>query len=115
MSETRGHDDVRLSLDFGQTVVRQPGGSAIHFGVDGDWRTASEQAAVIEYFGAIKAEFGQAGSPYKIGIYGSGTTCANLRRLKLAVFFWLPLSTGWSGTRDFTIPAIGPSVRTAMG
>ncbi len=101
MTEERGREDARFSLDFGQTVIRQPEGSAIYFEVDGDWRTDAQQAAIVDYFGAINAEFETAGSPYKIGVYGSGTTCGNLRRLGLAELFWLPLSAGWSGTRDF--------------
>jgi hypothetical protein len=55
---------------------------------------------VTEYFEGINEAFSTAGRPYRIGGYGSGTTCRNLRSRQLATLFWLPLSTGWSGPRE---------------
>lgn len=101
MTDARGHDDGRFALDFAQDVIEQPKNSAIYFGVDGDWWTTDDQKKVNTYFEAINEEFSNAGSPYKIGVYGSGTTCRNLKSAGLASYFWLPLSTGWSGSRDF--------------
>ncbi len=101
MTPAKGRDDARFSLDFGQAVIRQPSGSAIYFEVGGDWSDSDDLAAVGDYFGAIKTEFEAAGSPYRIGVYGSGTICDFLRRQELAELFWLPLSKNWSGTREF--------------
>jgi hypothetical protein len=82
-------------------VIKQPPGSAIYFGVDGDFATANEQRGVNAYFEAINEVFTAAARPYRIGVYGSGQTCRNLDGAGLASLFWLPLSTGWTGSRDF--------------
>jgi Domain of unknown function (DUF1906)/Bacterial SH3 domain len=101
MNKTRGRNDATFSLEHARVSIRQPPGSAIYFGVDGDWATANEQKKVKEYFEGINQVFAANASPYRIGVYGSGLTCRNLDSAGLASLFWLPLSTGWSGTRDF--------------
>jgi len=101
MTTARGRSDARFSLDFARDEIEQPIGSTIYFGVDGDWWTNTDQQKVRDYFEAINEEFSDAGSPFKIGVYGSGKTCTNLKSLGLAEYFWLPLSTGWSGSRDY--------------
>jgi hypothetical protein len=101
MTRERGRADADFSLDHAKNVIAQPEGSAIYFGVDGDWFTTADQAKVARYFEAANEVLADAGNPYRIGVYGSGTTCRNLKAAGLATLFWLPLSTGWSGTRDF--------------
>jgi hypothetical protein len=101
MNRARGLADATFSLDHAKTVIKQPPGSAIYFGVDGDFATANEQRGVKAYFEAINEVFAAAARPYRIGIYGSGQTCRNLDGAGLASLFWLPLSTGWTGSRDF--------------
>jgi hypothetical protein len=101
MTKARGRDDAEFSLEAAGDIIAQPPGSAIYFGIDGDWHTASEQKKVKDYFEGVNEVFSPAGMPYRIGVYGSGLTCTKLRDAGLATLFWLPLSTGWSGTRDF--------------
>ena len=102
MTRERGRADANFSLNHANNVIAQPEGSAMYFGVDGDWFTTADQAKVARYFEAVNEVFADAGRPYRIGVYGSGTTCRNLKAAGLATLFWLPLSTGWSGTRDFS-------------
>jgi hypothetical protein len=101
MTRARGRSDAIFSLDHAGGAIGQPSGSAIYFGVDGDWPSADEQAQVRAYFEAVNEAFAAAGMPYRIGVYGSGLTCRNLQSAGLASLLWLPLSTGWTGTRDF--------------
>ena len=51
-------------------AVGQPAGSAIYFGVDGDWPYASLLDGVIRYFEDVNRTF--QGSGLAIGVYGGG-------------------------------------------
>ncbi|MEP1206847.1 MAG: glycoside hydrolase domain-containing protein [Rhizobiaceae bacterium] len=101
MNAARGRSDAEFAIEYAQSEMDQPEGSAIYFGVDGDWWTNSQQERVEEYFEAINEVFADNGNPYLIGVYGSGKTCQNLGTANLASLFWLPLSTGWSLTREY--------------
>lgn len=78
--------------------VGQPEGSAIYFGVDHDFYLQKDLAVIKAYFTKVKAIFA---GRYRIGVYGSGTVCTMLGGAGLAELFWLPKSSGWSGSRDF--------------
>lgn len=100
MNSIRGAADARYSLEYASNVIGQAQGSAIYFGVDGDWPSEIALRGVLSYFEAINAEFARNGNRFVIGVYGSGKTCRELSRLSLAHLFWLPKSTGWTGTRE---------------
>jgi hypothetical protein len=83
----RGDGDAVRSLELAGKYG-QPKGSAIYFGVDGDWESAAEQAAIKAYFHAVRAKVAPAG--YRVGMYGSGLTCKNLKAAGLVELCWLP-------------------------
>ena len=97
----RGKKDADLCLNNGLNVIQQPKGSAIYFGVDGDWPDAARFGKVVTYFETINRAFGDAGNAFEVGVYGSGATCRELKRRGLATHFWMAGSTGWSGTPGF--------------
>ncbi len=101
MSTGRGMSDARHALDYAQSAIGQPFGSAIYFGVDGSWTTGRELSLVEAYFQAVAAEFAATGNRYRIGVYGSGTVCGHLLDLGLAEVAWLALSRCWPGTPGF--------------
>ena len=101
MTAVRGKADAAYSLAHARDEIRQPPGSAIYFGVDGDWPKRAEMDAVLRYFSAVAETMAAAGSPYRVGVYGSGRTCAELAGRALASLFWLARSTGWTGTAEF--------------
>jgi hypothetical protein len=85
--------------------VGQPTGSAIYFAVDFNAREAEVRGPIDQYFRGVKAGLADAGgnSPmYRVGVYGSGTVCDYLKRMRLAQYAWLSASTAWSGYDSFT-------------
>lgn len=97
----RGKRDAEHCLNEGINIIGQPKGSAIYFGVDGDWPDAAAFGNVITYFETVNRIFADAGLPFDVGVYGSGKTCGELKRRGLAKYFWMAGSTGWSGTPEF--------------
>jgi hypothetical protein len=94
--------DGDVCLQQGLDKIKQPKNSAIYFGVDGDFADPGDLAQVVKYFEVINRLFNDAGSPFKIGVYGSGMVCGELRRRQLARYFWLAgFSTNWSGASAF--------------
>ncbi|MBW0002731.1 MAG: DUF1906 domain-containing protein [Hyphomicrobiales bacterium] len=81
--------------------VRQPRGSAIYFAVDFDCTAAQFQQQITPYFNAINAVFAAEGSPYQIGVYGSGLVCQGLLAAGLSSYTWLTNSTGFQGYKQF--------------
>ncbi|MDZ4761462.1 MAG: DUF1906 domain-containing protein [Alphaproteobacteria bacterium] len=76
---------------------RQPAGSAIYFGIDGDW--PDKGADITAYFQAARAKLAPAG--YRVGVYGSGATCKLVLDQGLAEFAWLVNSPGHTGAASF--------------
>jgi hypothetical protein len=65
--------------------------------------TALQQ--VDQYFWGVVAGLVAAGagrSEYKIGVYGSGAVCAQVKAAGLAQYSWLSGSTAWDGTLGYT-------------
>lgn len=93
-----GKEDAEQALRMA-AALKQPAGSAIYFGVDGDWPWASMLEQVVAYFEDVHKVF--EGSGYKVGIYSNGCTCNVIREKGLASYFWLSGSTGHSGTQAF--------------
>ena len=83
----RGDGDATRALELA-TKFGQPKGSAIYFGVDGDWESEAEQAKILAYFQAAHAKVAPAG--YRVGVYGSGLTCKNLKAAGMVSLCWLP-------------------------
>ena len=90
----RGDGDAVRSLELA-AKFGQPKGSAIYFGVDGDWESDAEQATIQAYFQAAHARVVPAG--YRVGVYGSGLTCKNLKAAGLVSLCWLPGVNGLEG------------------
>lgn len=93
-----GKEDAEQALRMA-AAIKQPTGSAIYFGVDGDWPWAGMLEQVVAYFEDVNKAF--EGSGYKVGVYSNGCTCNVIREKELASYFWLSGSTGHSGTQAF--------------
>jgi hypothetical protein len=97
-------DRGRLDANYARgeaARLGQPAGSAIHFGIDGDWTDPAARADIGGYFRAVRRAF--EGSGYRIGAYGSGATLAFLESdpERLVDLFWLAYPQGWSGAAAF--------------
>lgn len=96
----RGAYDAKRSLELASRWG-QPRGSAIYFGVDGDFWTADEKQKVRNYFAAAAPIIRGAG--LRVGMYGSGANCESLKAAGLidGELCWIAASShGWSGTKD---------------
>ena len=51
---------------------------------------------------------------YRIGVYGSGVTCATLVGHGLAALGWLAQSTGWAGYQAYTTWSIKQGKETEV-
>lgn len=103
--KARGPADAKAAL-FWASKFQQPDGSAIYFGVDGDFVGPSAPAGaylnkeVASYFTLVKATLQQSGRKLKIGVYGSGATCKLLKSQGLVDYCWLANSHGFVGTKQ---------------
>lgn len=93
-----GREDAEQALRMAQ-AAGQPSGSAIYFGVDGDWPWQALRDPIIRYFEDVKRAL--EGSGYTVGVYSNGCICNAIREKGLAQYFWLSGSTGHSGTQAF--------------
>ncbi|HEU0148736.1 MAG TPA: glycoside hydrolase domain-containing protein [Bradyrhizobium sp.] len=100
-SYASGSLDAEYCIKYGQQTIGQPKDSAIYFAVDFDADAVTIRNRIIPYFQAIRDRMGAAGSPYKIGAYGSGLTCSTLLAKGLTAFTWLAQSTGWREYKTF--------------
>lgn len=97
-------DRGRLDANYAREEalrLGQPAGSAVYFGIDGDWSDAAARADIAGYFRSARRAF--EGSGLRIGAYGSGATLAFLESHpeRLADLFWLAYPQGWSGAASF--------------
>jgi hypothetical protein len=93
-----GAEDAEQALE--QAVAAgQPIGSAIYFGVDGDWPYRSMIDHVLQYFYDVNAVFTHTG--YRVGVYSNGCICNAVTELGLALYAWLSGSTAHTGTQAF--------------
>jgi hypothetical protein len=91
----RGEQDGMRALALARENL-QPKGSAIYFGVDGPWGASVQQLAAIKaYF--IRAHQIVAKGGYKVGVYGSGLVCEELRSVSLIDYCWLANARSWPG------------------
>lgn len=89
--------DARRALQLAQELG-QPKGSVIFFSVDFDAREKNIEH-VKRYFETVGEMVGAAN--YRVGVYGDGYVCAELKRAGLASYCWLSMSTGFSGSRAY--------------
>jgi hypothetical protein len=90
--------DAKRSVELA-AVEKQPKGSAIYFGVDGEFHLPSDQTAVKSYAAKFCAIVHDAG--FKCGVYGAGITLKNLLAAGIVDYTWLANATGWTGSKDF--------------
>lgn len=95
----RGRQDAEYAVEHAAVAQKQPKGSAIYFGIDGDWTDAAARMGIAGYFQSVRDAF--AGSGYKVGAYGSGATLAFLENEGLADMTWLAYPQGWSGSASY--------------
>jgi peptidoglycan L-alanyl-D-glutamate endopeptidase CwlK len=95
--------DGEYACKYGGETIGQPNNSAIYYAVDFDYLPGSSVFAkhILPYFEGVTAAVNAAGSPYRIGVYGSGFTCKILLDNGLVSLAWLAQSTGWSGYQQF--------------
>lgn len=93
----RGTSDSNRSLVLA-AENGQPKGSAIYFGVDGSWSAASDLAAIKTYFSQAAPIIRAAG--FKIGTYGSGLVCTQLKNAGLVDYCWLANAQSWPNYQD---------------
>lgn len=94
----RGKGDAARSLELAK-MHSQPTGSAIYFGVDGEWKTESELDNIKTYFRNAGEQL--SGSGYRVGVYGSGLVCEQLLTDGLASLCWLANAKSWPGYDDY--------------
>ena len=100
LSYSSGYGDA-LSAYKQAKAIGQPVGSAIYFAID---YNAHELDPAKEYFRGIAAGLTAASggrSEYKVGVYGSGAVCNEIKRAGLARYSWLTRATSWDGSLDY--------------
>jgi hypothetical protein len=97
----RGRADAEYAAEHASVDQGQPRGSAIYFGVDGDWVDAEARSGMAAYFTSVRRALEPAG--YRVGVYGSGATLAFLEGLsdRLVDLFWLAYPPAWSGASTY--------------
>jgi hypothetical protein len=102
-SQALGELDGAYAREYGANTIGQPAGSAIYFGCDFDASNSEVQNSIIPYFRGVATAFAAPGpnSTYRVGVYGSGRTCAALLNAQLAEFAWLAQSKGWADYKVF--------------
>ncbi len=101
-NQSKGSAAASAALSYAQTVIGQPKGSGIYFAVDFDASATDFSSAITPFFEAIKTVFSAAGSPYRIGVYGSGLVCQGLLNASLVQLTWLSQSKGFQQTAEFS-------------
>jgi hypothetical protein len=110
-SDVIEHFSYTAGVDEGTSAYRQamnagqPAGSPIYFAVDFDASLAGIAEAINDYFRGVAHGFDAISSnnpTYKIGVYGSGNTCAWLLAHQRVSYTWPAQSRGWGGYQTFT-------------
>lgn len=102
-STERGSRDLSHAL-LAAKSMNQPTGSAIYFAVDEDFTGSSAfNNHINPYFEAIGTAMAANGRPYRVGVYGSGHVCSQVKALLgPETLTWVAESTGWTGTSTYT-------------
>lgn len=101
INAARGRLDAEYAAEHAAVTQKQPQGSTIYFGIDGDWSDDAARADIAGYFRAVRLAF--EGSGYRVGAYGSGATLAFLETHpeRLIDMTWLAYPQGWSGSASY--------------
>jgi hypothetical protein len=99
-STGRGQADAMRAAQQA-SLIGAPDNTTIYFAVDYDASAPDITGVITQYFQAIGAALNQFAAdgnrPYRIGVYGSGATCAGITGAGLAGQGWLADATGWRG------------------
>ena len=83
-----------------------PEGTVLYVAVDFDATDDDITASVIPHFQGVRNAMADAGSYYRIGVYGCRNTCSRLSAEGLAMLSFVSgMSTGYSGNLGFALPA----------
>jgi hypothetical protein len=93
-----GREDAEQALRQAE-AVGQPAGSAVYFGVDGDWPYVSMIDPVTAYFDDVARAF--EGSGLSVGVYSNGCLANAVMERGFASYAWLSGSTAHTGTQAF--------------
>jgi len=93
---SRAKKDADFAL-IRASVIEQPEGSCIYFGVDAD-ADKNSVSDVLGYFQVVKEVFD---GRYDVGVYAAGSRCKALKDEGLAKYFWIPEAPAWDGTNQF--------------
>ena len=100
-TQALGKADADYACQYAADTIDQPAGTAIYFAVDLDVSAAQLQASVIPYFKGVAQGMAAASRSYRVGVYGSGLTCAGVLDEGLAALAWLCQSKGFAGYQNF--------------
>jgi hypothetical protein len=94
--------------------VSAPAGTVLYFAVDYDASSDAITGVITQYFNgvsnALKSFSASDDVTYRVGVYGSGATCAAITGRGLASCGWLAQAHGWAGFDSYT----DWSIRQAM-
>jgi hypothetical protein len=93
---TKARVDADAAL-AGAHQLGQPEGSAIYFGVDGNW--PNNIPDILGYFAVLKKAMDDYPVKYRLGVYGSGKSCAAVK--EYCSLFWLAPSQCFENTWSF--------------
>ena len=104
-THAQGLLDGAAAFAFAQHIG-QPISSPIYFAVDTDVSAADRSAYVLPYFQGVRESFQRHGAigvhAYKVGVYGSGAVCDQLKQAGYVSYAWLAQSAGWEGFHSFS-------------
>lgn len=98
-STSKGKSDAQNAIN-GAKSIGQPTGTPIYFTIDYNAQSAAINGVINDYLTAIDNVFKAQGSPYKLGLYGSGLVLNSFQHL--FPYRMLAGATGWSGSSAYT-------------
>ena len=82
-----------------------PLGAIIYFCCDWDPNTDEIDSIVLPFFRGVSSAITSAGSPYRIGVYGTRNLCQRISSAGIGVTSFVGgMSSGWSGNLGFPLP-----------
>ena len=93
------------ALNYAQSVIMQPTGSAIYFSADFDPTAEVITNQILPFFQGVNTAMNSANvngaAPYRVGVYGSGMTCRMVLAAGFAQCAWLAQSKGFAEYQTF--------------
>ena len=120
--------DTYFSYSRGQTdgaraaqqanALGAPANTTIYFAVDYDAGEDAIEGVVTQYFQGVVSSlrnFSTGNNPlYRVGVYGSGATCAAITTAGLATMGWLACAMGWRGHNTYANWTISQGMPTTV-